>query len=342
MVYSSTSIIAGEQFKDSAFFLRRQFVYLILGIIAAGVVMVPNVGRLRPFGRPLLLLSIVLLLLVFVPGIGVQVGGAKRWLRLGGISFQPSEFAQASLVFYLGDFLSRKANKLHSLVRGFIPPALAMGMMVLLVLLEPDLGTALAMVALSFLLFYVAGVPRRFLGWSLLLGLPLLYVLIFSVPYRRARFISFLNPWQDPKGSGFQLIQSQIALGSGGLFGQGLGRGRQKLFYLPAAHTDFIFSIIGEELGFLGAGLIIIVFILFLWRASRVVLRCPDMFGFFLGIGVVSLFMIKVIVNIGVSLGVFPTKGLPLPFLSYGGSSLVVDLALMGLLLNISRLGEVL
>jgi cell division protein FtsW len=206
--------------------------------------------------------------------------------------------------------------------------------------MQPDLGTAMAIGIVIFIMLFIGGIKLSHLLSIILLSLPLLYVLIFSVPYRRMRIMAFLNPWLDPKGSGFQIIQSQVALGSGGIFGVGLGHSKQKLFYLPAAHTDFIFSIIGEELGLLGTVGVIILFIIFIRQGLKIIKNAPDKFGYFLSLGLVLTIALKAIINIGVSCGALPTKGLPLPFISYGGSSLVFDMVAVGILVNIARTGE--
>lgn len=215
-----------------------------------------------------------------------------------------------------------------------------LGLAVLLILMQPDLGTSLALVIVVFIMLFVAGVRLSYLASVILASLPVLYLLIFNVAYRRMRIMAFLNPWLDPKGSGFQVIQSQIALGSGGIFGTGLGQSRQKLFYLPAAHTDFIFSIIGEELGLVGTIGIIILFMVFIHQGFKILKNSSDKFGYFLGLGLILLISFKAIINIGVSCGILPTKGLPLPFISYGGSSFIFDMIGVGILMNIARTGE--
>jgi cell division protein FtsW len=248
--------------------------------------------------------------------------------------------AGISLIIYLSDFIIRKGNVIKEFLKGFLPPICVLAAFALLILMQPDLGTALAIGIVVFIMLFVAGVRVPYLLSIILASFPLLYVLIFSVPYRRMRIMAFLNPWLDPKGSGFQIIQSQIALGSGGIFGLGLGHSRQKLFYLPAAHTDFIFSIIGEELGLLGTLGIIILFIIFIQQGVKIIKNATEKFGYFLALGLVLMVSLKAVINIGVSCGVLPTKGLPLPFISYGGSSLIFDMVSIGLLINIARTGE--
>jgi cell division protein FtsW len=245
-----------------------------------------------------------------------------------------------ALIVYVADFIARKGNLIKSFFSGFLPPVCAFGCCAFLVLVQPDLGTTVAISLVVFIMLFIAGTRLEYLISVLLVSLPALYLLIFSVPYRRARVIAFLNPWGDPKGTGFQIIQSQIALGSGGIFGAGLGHSKQKLFFLPAAHTDFIFSIIGEELGLLGTLAVIILFIIFIQQGAKIIKNAPDRFGYFLALGLVLMITVKAAINIGVSCGVLPTKGLPLPFISYGGSSFIFDMVSVGILINIARVGE--
>jgi cell division protein FtsW len=341
MIYSASSISMWQQTGRSAGLLKKQAFYLILGFTAMFFSMAIDYQNLRKFVKPILAVSIIPLILVLVPGISREVGGAKRWLHLFGLNYQPSEFVKIALILYLADFISRKAAILRDFWKGFVPPMLLLGFVTLLVLAQPDLGTAISLVVLAFIMLFVSGVRPSHLVLSFVSALPLLYLLVFSVPYRRARIMAFLNPWTDPKGTGFQIIQSQIALGSGGWWGVGLGEGRQKLFYLPAAHTDFIFSIIGEELGLVGTALVILLFIFLIWNMSRVIYAVRDPFGKLICVGMVTLIVFSAVVNIGVSIGSLPTKGLPLPFISYGGSSLIFHLVAIGLLLNISKTEEV-
>lgn len=341
MIYSASSIPMWQQTGRSAGLLKKQILYLILGFGAMIFSMAVDYQKLRKFVKPILVASIIPLVLVLVPGISREVGGAKRWLHLFGLNYQPSEFVKIALILYLADFINRKAAILKDFWKGFVPPMLMLGFVTLLVLAQPDLGTAISLVILAFSMLFVSGVRPAHLFFSFVSALPLLYLLVFSVPYRRARIMAFLNPWTDPKGTGFQIIQSQIALGSGGWWGVGLGEGRQKLFYLPAAHTDFIFSIIGEELGLIGTVLVILLFIFLIWNMSRVIYAVRDPFGKLICVGVVTLIAFSAVVNIGVSIGSLPTKGLPLPFISYGGSSLIFHLVAIGLLLNISKTEEV-
>jgi cell division protein FtsW len=340
MIYSASSIYAQEKYQDSFFFLKRHLSFIAIGAVLTLLVMSSDYRKFASFSKPMLIVALLLLVLVLVPGIGREVSGARRWFRFKFISFQPSEFANLALVVYIADFISRKKDQLKDFWKGFLPPMAALGITVLLILSQPDLGTSVALAVVIFMMLFVARARITYLFAVLLASIPILAILILSAPYRRQRIIAFLNPWADPKGTGFQIIQSQLALGSGGLFGVGLGHSRQKLFYLPAAHTDFIFSIIGEELGLLGTVGVIILFIYFILQGLKVVKEAPDSFGYFLALGLVSLICFRSIVNIGVSCGLLPTKGLPLPFISYGGSSFIFDMVSVGILMNIARTGD--
>jgi cell division protein FtsW len=341
MIYSSTSIYAAQQYNDGFFFLKRHASFLVFGSLLTFLVMCLDYRVLSRYAKPILLCSFLMLVLVLIPGIGREVSGARRWFRFFKfISFQPSEFANLAVIIYVADFISRRSEQLKDLWKGFMPPILVLGMTVCLILLQPDLGTSVALGSVVLIMLFVARVRMTYLLSLVLSSIPVLLILIMSAPYRRARILAFLNPWADPRGSGFQVIQSQIALGSGGFFGVGLGHSKQKLFYLPAAHTDFIFSIIGEELGLIGTLGVILLFLLFIQQGIRILKQTPQTFGFFLGLGLLSMICFKAAINIGVSCGVLPTKGLPLPFISYGGSSFIFDMISVGLLMNIARTGE--
>ena len=287
--------------------------------------------------KVLLGLSLLGLFLVLIPGIGVSVGGARRWFRIGLLSFQPSEFAKFSLIIYLASFLGRKGYNIKDLFYGYVPSVLVISLIGVLVLLQPDLGTAVSVFFVGFLIIFIGGGRIKHLASTALLSLPLLYYLVFSVPYRRKRIFIFLDPWKDKAGAGFQIIQSFLAFGSGGLFGVGLGQSKQKLFYLPESHTDFIFSIIGEELGFAGAFSLVVLFGVFAWQGMCGFLRESRPFNKIIIFGVTSMIALEAFVNMGISVGLFPTKGLPLPFISYGGTSLIFHMGAVGLMLNAMR-----
>jgi cell division protein FtsW len=277
---------------------------------------------------------------VLIPGIGVMRSGARRWLSLGGLTFQPSELAKFALVLYLASFLTRRQEVVARFTEGLLPVLLVAGGMAALTLLQPDLGNSLALVILTLVLAYLAGARVQHMALIAGAALPVVIALIALKPYRWRRMVAFMNPWDDPQGSGFQIIQSFLALGSGGWLGVGLGDSKQKLFYLPEPYTDFIFAIIGEELGLLGATVIVALFALLIWRGLRIGLHAPDPFGAFLGLGLTIMLATQTIVNLGVVTGTLPTKGLPLPFISFGGSALLMTMFSAGVLLNISQHGR--
>lgn len=336
-VYSASAIYAYEKFHCSAFFLKQHLLHLLIGTLGAVILMTLDVRLIRRLARPLFLLSLILLMLVFLPGLGREVGGARRWFRLGAVSFQPSEFAKWATVLFLADMLSDGKEKKADSFFAFLLALVLVGVECLLILVQPDLGSAISLGIVSMLLFFVAGIPTVYILSLAVISLPVLYYSIFCVPYRRKRILAFWNPWADARGYGFQMVQSYLALGLGGLWGVGLGQSRQKLFYLPAAHTDFIFSIIGEELGLVGTVSIAALFMLLLWQGIKVSLRCSDNFFKLLSFGVVTTIALSAVVHIAVVCGALPTKGLPLPFISYGGSALVLNMMAIGLLLNTAR-----
>ncbi len=337
MIYSSSAIFAYEAHGDSAYYFKKHLLFMLIGFILSVFFMSFDYVKLKKFIKPFLLFSIILLILVLIPGIGSAVGGARRWISFWFINFQPSEIAKMALIFYAADVLSRKQSDIINFVYGFLPLIIALGVCLLLILLEPDLGTAIAIGILIFTMAFVAGARLKHIAAISLPAIPLLALLIALKPYRLKRILVFFNPWAEAKGAGFQIIQSFIALGRGGIFGVGLGHSQQKLFYLPEAHTDFIFSIIGEELGLLGTAAIIFLFIIFIYLGTYIAYKGRDLFGQFLGFGLVAMITLQVIVNIAAVTGTIPTKGLPLPFISYGGTSLIYSMLSVALLLNIAR-----
>ncbi|MBI4310115.1 MAG: putative lipid II flippase FtsW [Candidatus Omnitrophica bacterium] len=337
MIYSAGCVNAMENFKDSLYYLKRHLLFLALGLAASAAVMMFDYRQMQPFARRILLVSIVLLALVLIPHIGKESYGARRWFKLGMFHFQPSELAKLAIIIYTADFLARKQDIIKNFWRGFVPPVLLMGIVCILTVKQPDLGTTVETAVVVMVMLLVGGARLRHMAVIALGGLIAVVYLVIKEPYRMARIVAFLDPWQDSRGIGFQLTQSQIALGSGGFFGVGLGHSQQKLFYLPAAHTDFILSIIGEELGLVGTLAVILLFIMLIWTGTRIIRHTHDAFGYFLSIGIVMMLGLQAMVNIGVSIGAFPTKGLPLPFISYGGSALIFHLAAIALLLNVSK-----
>jgi cell division protein FtsW len=341
MIYSSSGVYASQELKDPLFFLKRHFIFLGAGFILALVVMSVDYREFRRHAKPWLMITLFLLVAVLVPGIGKVSSGARRWFKLGPINFQPSEMAKITILIYVSDFLARKGPEIKNFWKGFAPVVGVMGVFCLLIVKQPDLGNSVLIASIIFILIFIAGGRLKHMVGLVLLAIPALIVLVASAPYRRARILAFLDPWKDSQGIGFQLTQSQIALGSGGLFGVGPGHSTQKLFYLPAAHTDFILSIIGEEFGLVGTLTVVALFLIFIWQSARIVKRLTDPFGYYLAVGLSSLIGLQAIVNIGVSIGALPTKGLPLPFVSYGGSALIFNMVAVALLLNISRIQDV-
>lgn len=336
MVYSSSSISASNRFGDSTYFLKRQLCFSAIGFLFMLTAMKIRYQILARLVYPILITSLFLLILVLIPGMGTTIGGSMRWFRLGPLSFQPSEFAKLALVIFLAYSLSNKEHKIQSFSIGFLPHLIITLFMFSLVLMQPDFGTAMMLLLLFFVLVFVAGCRIRYLAGFAGITSVGCYFLISSVGYRLDRITAFLNPWDDPTSTGFQIIQSFLAFGSGGLWGTGLGNGKQKLFYLPEPHTDFIFSIIGEELGFIGVILLIILFLFLAYCGIRICLRAPDLFGTYLALGITSLVILHAVINLGVVMGLLPTKGSTLPFISYGGTSLLVNFIGVGILLNIS------
>ena len=340
MIYSSSGVYALGELGSKTYFVNRHLLFLCIALLTSFAVMAFDYRDLRTIAKPLTIFVLVTLVLVLIPGIGKASFGARRWFKIGALHFQPSEFAKLAILIYVSDFLARKQNRVKDFVEGFLPPLAVMGLFCVLIVKQPDLGNSVLIAAIVLIVMYVAGARLYHIGILALLGSPALVLLIVMVPYRLRRIIAFLKPMEDVQGVGFQLAQSQIALGSGGLFGVGLGKSAQKLFYLPAAHTDFIFSIIGEELGLLGTVSVVLLFAAFIWQGARIAKRITDPFGYYLAFGIIVMIGLQAVINIGVSIGAFPTKGLPLPFISYGGSALIFNLMAVALLLNISRIQD--
>ncbi len=338
-VYSASSMASQAMYGMTLRFVVNHAIAIVCGLTAGLVCLMVPFDRLRQSGRWLVLMSIVLLVLIWF--FGQEVGGARRWFRFGRFSLQPSEFAQVSLVIYLADLLARKAGQINALGKGLLPPLLVTGLMAGLVLIQPDLGTAIAMGAVAMLLLSVAKVRWPYLVGLVALAAVTLVFLIAGHEYRRRRILAFVNPWQDPQGSGYQILQSYFSLASGGLTGVGAGGSLQRLFYLPSAHTDFIFAIIGEELGLVGTTAIIGLFALFLTCGFRIALAAQDLFSKYLVCGCVGLVGLKAIIHMAVVTGLMPTKGLPLPMISYGGSSMVMNLVICALIFQASRASSV-
>jgi cell division protein FtsW len=337
MVYSASAVWAEYKFHDSFFFAKRQLLFAGVGIVAMFFIMNIDYWTWRTWAKVLLIFCFVLLVLVLIPGIGMVRNGSRSWIGVGAFSIQPSEFMKLAMIAFLAKFLSENQKKITSFKQGLLPSLTLVFTAFGMIMLQPDLGTGTVMVGTCIAMIFVAGARiSHFVGLGLL-GIAGFAALVLSAPYRIKRITSFLNPWEDPLGSGFQMIQSLYAIGPGGLFGLGLGQSRQKFFYLPEPQTDFIFAILAEELGFIGGSLVLLLFSLLLWRGVRVALGAPDLYGSFLAIGIISMIAIQVMINIGVVTGLMPVTGITLPFLSYGGSSLTLMLMAIGVLLNISR-----
>ncbi len=337
MIYSASAIYALDRMKDTAYFLKRHLAYLALGSILAVWASSVDFNGLRKHARSILIAAGVLLVAVLIPHVGHAAGGARRWFKIFGFSFQPSEFLKLAIIFYMADFLDRKKDSLTDLKHTVFPALFVLGLCTGLVLKQPDFGTAVTIAFVVFILFFAAGFRISYLLTALLVAAPVIVAAALAKPYRRKRFLAFFHPWEDPRGVGFQIIQSFLALGSGGIFGVGLGQSQQKLFYLPESHTDFIFSIIGEELGFIGASSVVILFAVFIFAGIVIAFRAKSRFSQLLSLGLVSLIGLEAMINIGVSIGALPTKGLSLPFISYGGSALLANMTAVGLLINISK-----
>lgn len=336
MVYSSSAVLARERFGDGYYFLKKEIVFSMIGFaLLFAALRMPYIWW-KKIVYPLLGVAFVLLCFAFVPGMKISASGATRWIRLGPLTFQPSEFAKLAIVVFLAYSLEKKASHIKSFMVGFAPNIVIVMVFVLMILAQRDFGAAFVVALIACLMMFVAGVRISYLSSLAIAALPAVYFLIASVGYRRKRILAFLDPWSDRYGSGFQIIQSLVSFNEGGVFGRGLGEGRQKLFYLPEAHTDFIFSVLGEELGLIGVLLIIVLFVMFFWRAVVIGLRSQDLFGKYLAFGIAVFVGVQSLLNFCVVMGLLPTKGMVLPFISYGGSALLIVMIAAGILLNIS------
>lgn len=336
MIYSSSSILAMERFRDGQFFLKKQIFFLFLGLLVMVLMTRIPYYKLRKLAWPGIVVSAVLLLAIWIPHLGIRAGGAVRWLNLGIFSFQVSELAKVTLILFLAHFLTQNANHIREISQGLLIPFGIMGVIVGLILLQPDFGTPVIIAVITLMMIYLAGGRIVHLVGLAALFLPVAVWLLLHKSYRLARLTAFLDPWKDPRNSGFQIIQSLIAFGSGGAFGVGIGDGMQKLFYLPEPHTDFILSVIAEEGGFIGVGLILFLYIVLIVRGFQISLKAPELFGNLLAAGLTMLLALEAFINIAGVMGLIPLKGLALPFLSYGGTSLIMSLIAVGILLNIS------
>ncbi len=337
MIFSASSATAYAEHNDVAYYAKRQFVWLVVGLAIAFFAYRMDYHKLKAAAPYLLAGSVLSLVLVLVPHVGYVVNGARRWIGFSALEFQPSEFAKLSIVIYLAAMLANRGDRIRTLVKGLFPLCIPVFLIAVLIMKEPDMGTASLIVMISFAMFFAAGARLPHLAAILLATAPPAILAIIASPYQRARVFVFLNPWKDPENTGFHIVQSLLAIGSGGLFGVGLGASRAKYFYLPEQYTDFIFSVIGEELGLIGALAVVVLFLVFAYRAVKVAIAAPDRFGFFLVIGSMAVIVIQAFVNIGVVTSSWPVTGVPLPFISFGGSSLIVNLIAVAFIMNVGR-----
>src|SRR5271157_5624071 len=336
MVFSASAVMAKERFGSPYGFLFKQLAWAAAGVIAMVAIMNIDYKQLRRPAVVFTFLGTTCLLLIAVFFFH-DSHNTHRWIKFGVLSFQPSELAKPAIILYLAYFLETRWQNIADWKHVLVPAAAPTVLLALLIVKEPDLGTAVACIAITGAVLYVAGMKMRYLAYSFVASLLPLYLLIVRVPWRWHRIIAFLDPWSDPQGHGFHIIQSMIAVSTGGLTGVGLMEGKQKLFYLPEPHTYFIFANIAEELGLWGATLVVILFAIFLYRGIRVALRTQDPFARFLATGITAMVVVQALINMSVVLGMMPTKGIPLPFISYGGSSLFITLASVGIRLNITQ-----
>jgi cell division protein FtsW len=336
MVYSASAVVAASENHSQSYYVVRQGVWTLIGLGAMYVGMRFDYGLLRNAKLSYALLGLTAVLLVAVFAFP-PINGARRWIRLAGFSLQPSEISKLALAIFLARFLERRAGHEGDLWRTFVPAVFVTGVLALLVVAEPDLGTSLMLAVVCTAMLFTAGARLKHMALAAAPALVGVSGLLLFVPWRLKRVLVFLDPWADPQGSGYQVVQSLLAVGSGGVHGLGFTEGRQKMFFLPFAHSDFIFAVVSEELGLFGALAVVALFGLFLWRGMRAALRAPDRFGMLLGIGIVTSIVAQALFNMSVVLSMLPTKGIPLPFISYGGSSLVPTLFSVGVLLNISQ-----
>ncbi|MGA8309338.1 MAG: putative lipid II flippase FtsW [Terriglobales bacterium] len=336
MVFSASAVMAKERYGSGYFFLLRQVGWAAAGIVAMVVAMEVDYRRYKHPGIVFSVLGVTTLLLISVFFLD-RAHNTHRWIHFGGFSFQPSEVAKVAVILFLAYFLENRISSMNDWRNTLLPAILPTLMFLALIVLQPDLGTAIACAAITACIMFVAGLQVRYLGYACVAAMLPLYFLIFRVAWRWDRIKAFLNPYSDPQGKGFHIIQSLIAVSTGGITGLGFMEGKQKLFYLPEPHTDFIFAVTAEELGLLGSLVVLLLFGIFLWRGVRTALRTQDTFGRLLAVGITCMVVVQAFINISVVLGLMPTKGIPLPFVSYGGSSMFMTLACVGVLLNITK-----
>lgn len=335
MVYSASSAVALKKFGSDFFFFRKQALFAVAGISLLVLCRHIPYKFYWHLTYPLLIGSMLLLVVIHIPGVGYKAGGATRWISFAGYTFQPAELARIALIFFLAYSLSKKRENVREFSIGFFPHIFVLAIFSVLLHLQPDFGTILIFGIITWIMMFIAGVPLKYLAAPLILILPLMGYLMIEAPYRLERVLTFYDPWQYAQCSGYQVIHSLMAFGSGGFLGAGIGQGYQKLFYLPESHTDFIFSVIGEELGLLGVICILALYAWVIWRGLAIARKTENVYGSLVASGITLAFALQVCINMGVALGLLPTKGLTLPFISYGGTSLLVNMAAMGVLMNI-------
>ena len=337
MIMSASGVRAYNRYGNAHYFFSRQLLFVLAGLILMLIASRLDYNIYYKYSKIILLIGMLLLTLVIIPGIGRTAGGATRWISLGFFDFQPSEVIKLALIIYISSFVTRKSSKIQDFKKGILPVILIIGFSAFLIMQQPDMGTAVNIIGFSFIILLVGGMRFKHLFGLSIPGILLMWYYISSAPYRLNRIQTFLNPWKDPRGTGYHIIQSLLALGSGGLTGVGPGNSRQKFLYLPEPGTDFIFAILGEEFGLIGAGFVIILFGLFAYRGVLISLNSKDLFGSLLAVGITSMIIIQVLINISAVTSLLPVTGITLPFISYGGSSLLISLYAVGILLNISR-----
>jgi cell division protein FtsW len=340
MVYSSTALMSMRKYGNGFHYLWNHIFTLCVGAGAMLFLSRMDYRKFRPFVYIMLGFSLLLILLVFVPGLGISANGARRWLRLWPTTFQPSELVKLVMVIFLADYMARNCDRMREFKYGMLIPVGMMFFFQGIIIAQPDFGAVMSLGILTVGLLIIGGARLTHIGGLVLFSLPLIYVLLTSSAYRMKRIMCFTDPWKDAFDCGFQLVQSFIAFGSGRFFGVGLGGSRQKLYFLPEVHTDFIFSLIGEELGLIGAIVVLGIFIWLFIKGVQVASRTSDPYSYFLTMGLTMMIGVQTVINFAVSMGLMPTKGLPLPFISYGGSALLINLSAAGILINISRSNE--
>lgn len=337
MIYSSSAIYAERYYGTPFYFIKRQVFALLIGILAIRFAVKFDYRRYQALVPYLMAFTLLIMILVLIPGIGKQVGNARRWIRLFGFGFQPSEILKFTLIVWVASFLDRRKEVIRHFSKGLLPGLIVAGIFSFLLLLQPDFGTAVLICMTLLLMIFVAGAKPFYMIGSLGALSTIGFFLVISTDYRLRRVTGFLNPWDDPLDSGYQLIRSLTAIGSGGIMGQGLGDSKQKLFFLPESHTDFVFAILAEEAGLLGVTLVLVLLVLLLLKGFSIALECKNDFGRNLSFGITVLLFLQSVFHIGVVMGLLPTKGIPLPFISYGGSSLIMCMFFIGVLINIAN-----